>query len=365
MVNKSNECIFFKIKNQIGRDDIMLRNKLDVLYNQVNNLLNKIDFERLWNGFRKLKFALYNEYECIFDGKFIEKTDEFLGNTSIKYKGEYIAIWNLIEDISPVVLCSKIVHEMFHGYQMQNNESRFPNEIEAIYNYNYISNNIEIKLVENNLLTKLYDDFDIDLFHMFLRFRKYRLNQFNFEFLYESKIEQIEGVANYIELSVLKELDYSMYQNKILMINNKINDPTNMLPIRVVSYDIGALLLLVLNKYNISYNHQFNNKTISEELQCNVEELKPVSTVNLTPIINDYHKKSEEIINKAIKQNNVILDYETILLGFNVYNARYYKNYIISRYFIMFGDEANPTILYGDFVVKTISVGIIRKVYKI
>ena len=48
--------------------------KLDELYYSVLNLMNGINFDSLWKGFKPLKFALYNEKECFFDGKYILKT---------------------------------------------------------------------------------------------------------------------------------------------------------------------------------------------------------------------------------------------------------------------------------------------------
>ena len=95
--------------------------KLDEMYFAVESYLSKINFDKLWKGFKPLKFALYNNDECFFDGKYIEKNENFLGNTSINYNGEMIAIWNVMEDISPIILCSKIIHEMFHGFQYMNN----------------------------------------------------------------------------------------------------------------------------------------------------------------------------------------------------------------------------------------------------
>ena len=83
--------------------------KLDELYNEVNILLKKIDFNVIWDGFGPLKFALYNKSLCYFDGKFIDKTDALLGNTSIKFNGEMIAIWNVMEEIEPTILCSKML----------------------------------------------------------------------------------------------------------------------------------------------------------------------------------------------------------------------------------------------------------------
>ena len=82
---------------------------LKILYNQIKENINKIDFSKLWNGFKPLKFALYNDEECFFNGEYIKKTDDFLANTAISYNGEIIAIWNVVEDSDTTILTSKII----------------------------------------------------------------------------------------------------------------------------------------------------------------------------------------------------------------------------------------------------------------
>ena len=129
--------------------------ELEKLYHEVKKYVDTLDFSKLWRGFQPLKFALYTDTECFFDGAYIEKTDEFIGNTAILYKGEWIAIWFVQEQISPIVFASKIVHEMFHGFQMMNNDSRFPNELDALYQYKYDEVNLNMKMRENQLIYKL------------------------------------------------------------------------------------------------------------------------------------------------------------------------------------------------------------------
>ena len=65
---------------------------LEKLYDQICEAINTLDFDAIWEGFRPLKFALYNDTECFFDGRYIEKNADFCANTSIEYKGEIIAI---------------------------------------------------------------------------------------------------------------------------------------------------------------------------------------------------------------------------------------------------------------------------------
>ena len=83
------------------------KQNLEELYQVVKSYLEKVDFSLLWKGFKPLKFALYNNETVFFDGKYVEKTSEFIANTAIEYKGEMIGIWNVMEDIDPIVLTSK------------------------------------------------------------------------------------------------------------------------------------------------------------------------------------------------------------------------------------------------------------------
>jgi hypothetical protein len=49
---------------------------LESLYYEIEALISKVDFEKLWCGFYPLKFALYNADEYFFNGRYIEKTDD-------------------------------------------------------------------------------------------------------------------------------------------------------------------------------------------------------------------------------------------------------------------------------------------------
>ena len=70
---------------------------LEALYTQVDEKISSLDLNGVWPGFKPLKFALYDDEKCFFDGRYIEKADEFCANTSIEYHGEQIAIWMVRE----------------------------------------------------------------------------------------------------------------------------------------------------------------------------------------------------------------------------------------------------------------------------
>ena len=340
------------------------KENLEGLYKVVKSYLDKVDFSLLWKGFKPLRFALYNNDTVYFDGEYVKKTSEFIANTAIEYNGEMIGIWNVMEDIDPIVLASKMIHEMFHGFQRINNETRFPDELDALYKYQYCDENLSIKLEENKLLVKLLDNYNAKDFNRFLGLRKYRAEKFEYEYKYESLIEQIEGSANNVELNALKQLSNDLYLKKLDSLKNSIVQKCNFLPIRVLCYDIGAILLKVLKKNNITFNDGFSKDSFSMELIQDTMPIKDDVRLSFKDDIKKYFDKAEMIINNAISNNDVVVEGNYNILGVNVYNAIFYKGYIISIYFLMYGNQEAPNIEYGNFVIETKSDKVLTKVYR-
>ena len=141
---------------------------LQALYEQVKESIDRVDLQKIWPGFSPLKFALYDQENCFFDGRYIEKTDAFCANTSISFRGEQIAIWMVSGEPDVIVLASKLVHEMFHGFQTLRGWDSWPDEMDALFNYRYDPENLSLKLRENELLCALLCRFDADSFRELL-----------------------------------------------------------------------------------------------------------------------------------------------------------------------------------------------------
>ncbi|MBQ1849658.1 MAG: hypothetical protein II139_04755, partial [Lachnospiraceae bacterium] len=212
----------------------------------MKDAIASLDLDSIWPGFKPLKFALYDDEKCFFDGHYIEKTDAFCANTSIVYEGEQIAIWMVQQELDNAVLTSKIVHEMFHGYQSIMGWDCWPNELEALYNYQYDAENLSLKLRENELLLALSDHFDASALDELLAHRKRRSVKYPYEFSYESKVEEIEGTANYVEWQVLKQLDKTKAGALIEQMRAVLTKPEYLFPIRISSYFTGALMINAL-----------------------------------------------------------------------------------------------------------------------
>ena len=342
--------------------------KLNEHYNEVIKRIDKLNFNALWKGFKPLKFALYNDKECYFDGHYIPKTNQFLANTSILFEDSYIAIWNVMEDtIDYDVLTSKIVHEMFHGYQYTNNESRFPNEIEVLQNYCYSSNNLSLKWKENQLINELINLFNRDTFIKLLQIRKRRSKEFSYEFSYESAIEQIEGTANFVEMEVLKSLSFDTYQKALKSMQESIINKKRLIPIRVISYSIGALMTKILKDNQLMDYEFFDSDTISHRLINNIEPFDSPIMIDeqIEEAITMYTDQTINMVNSSIKANQCVLNGEYVLMGVNVYNARFWNNYIVSTYFVAYESNGKNEILYGDYVVHLNNHGKVDSCYRL
>ena len=338
---------------------------LKELYYEVKAHMETLDFDRLWAGFQPLKFALYTDVECFFDGSYIPKTDIFLANTSICYNGERIAIWKVQEQMDTRILASKLVHEMFHGFQQLHKESRFPDEMDALYHYPYEEENLSLKAKENQILTQLVSRFDPTLFEAFLQLRSWRCRRFPYAFHYEASIEQIEGTANYVELICLKQLSLQLFEAKCRAMCQRILEPSNLLPIRIICYDIGSLLLLVIAQNSIPFDQGFTPIPFAEEMLRDVRVQNVPEGIPMGQLINQFRENTSRIIDAAVEKNDLVTDTPDFLLGVNIYNAISHRGYIISRFFVMFGPEDQPRIEYGDFVIESPFPGKLTRIYRI
>lgn len=318
---------------------------MNSLIKEIKLRLEKINFSHLWLGFKPYRFALYDDKKVYLDDLVFKVDNRFLGNTAIDFEGEKIAIWQIYpkQEIDLDILTSKLIHEMFHAYQMDCQEKRYPNELIEGLNYHYSSQNLSIKYEENRLLVELIDDFSQDKFDKFLRLRKYREKKFKEALNYETKIEVIEGMAEYIELKALKILNEDLYQEAISKIKNQLLDYQKLMPIRIHSYSVGSLLLLILDNNGINFNHEIGKttQTIYEMMVKNtkVTDIEISEKKEISALINNYYQKVNDNINSIISNHKHIIEGNFKLVGIDPLNTVKYNNYLYCKYFIAYKDK--------------------------
>ncbi|MEE0719208.1 MAG: hypothetical protein U0M39_11015 [Oscillospiraceae bacterium] len=342
---------------------------LDELYSRVSETISSLDFGRIWPGFRPLKFALYDDEKCFYDGAYIEKSGDFCANTSISFQGEQIAIWKVVDDLPAPVLASKIVHEMFHGYQTVENWNCWSDEMEALYRYQYNADNLSLKLRENELLLRILDHFDEASYQELLSHRKRRSERHPYEYAYESKVEEIEGTATYVEWMTLRQLDEQAAAAMTQRMRVAMTKPECLFPIRISCYYSGALMV---NALAASGAYSFNQA--ERPVACSM--LKTVCPSDgdfperesccrrVSDAITSFEETSAHIIQSAIKKNKVVLTGPLELLCVNIYDARFYKGYMTSRFFLMYRDESGEKMIPGNFVIEMTDEKTISKVYE-
>ena len=61
--------------NPFYRKEVVM--KLNDLYSKLAEIISNLDYESIWYGFKPLKFALYDDENCFFDGFYIKKQMHF------------------------------------------------------------------------------------------------------------------------------------------------------------------------------------------------------------------------------------------------------------------------------------------------
>ena len=340
---------------------------LEKLYFQIEEKIKTLDFAKIWPGFKVLKYALFDQDKCFFDGKYIAKTAEFCANTSINYHGEQIATWMIDEDIDINILTSKMVHEMFHGFQTINNWACWPNEVEALFKYRYHEENLALKLKENQLLVKLVRHFNVDDFEEMLALKHTRMEKYPYEFSYESKTEEIEGAANFVEWQVLNALDKNMAEKLSLKMQTEITNPAAFFTIRLINYYTGALLFKVLSDAKEDFFNEKERPVIFGLIEHQKGANPLLDDALLSKVkksLDQYNAETKAIIDDALAKNALVKEGLFKLMGLNIYDARFYNNYLTTTYFLAYLEDDTPQTIFGDYIIHMFDEKTIDKIYR-
>ena len=339
------------------------------VYTDIASKLSKLDFGKIWPGFHPLKFALYDDENCFFDGEYIEKTDDFCANTTIAYNQENIAIWRVTGEENLDILTCNIVHEMFHAYQVNQGWDCWANETEALQNYQYISENLSGKLYENELIVALGDAFDSKKYKELLDVRAYRCARFPYEYQYEAKIEEIEGTANYVEWMALRQLDEAKAHSRFEKMKTAITDPSAFFPIRK-SCDYTGALMIVVSLLAGDYSYDSTDRPHAVRIVQTMDaaaagfDASRLSNSKVEQEVASYHQETKRMIEKAVQHNHVLLTGPLELVSVNIYDARCQGEYITSRYFLMYLEHDEQKVKNGNFIIKMSGPKTIDLVYQ-
>ena len=135
------------------------------------------------------------------------------------------------------------------------------------------------------------------------------------------------------------------------------------LPIRVIEYEIGALLIVLLTENGLGFETGFTDQPFGVSLIRFVNKFEGYETLVFEKILENYFQKAKNLMNRIISKNEIVEQEEFKLLGINVYNAIYVKPYIYTTYFAMYEKNQKRYQLAGNYVIE-IDNGVGKKIYK-
>jgi len=318
-------------------------------YEALRKRIAHVAFDRLWPGFHPYPFALYDEQKVYLLDRVIPIDERFKGNTAISFEGRMLAIWNIA--MSPVrdmdVFASKIIHEMFHAYQMEEKETRFPNELEAL-RLSYDAEHLTHRFAEDRELMAYVETKDLKALDRFIGLRKTRRTRYPEHLAYEEKVEVIEGMAHDVEMLSLKQLDSKLYDREMKETLARLNNKASLMRMRARCYDSGTLIMLAFED-RIRASHGPIGKEERTLFEM-VDQGQPAidheaSDKDIAKIVVDTIREREKTIDDLKNQTEHEEEGYFRIKGLDPMNSWIFKDMLYCKHFLIVEDEKSETRL--------------------
>lgn len=323
------------------------------IYESINNRLDDVNFDQIITGFSPCSFAIFDDEQAIVDGEIIDKPKQFIANSVAQYKDSLVATF--YHDFLPKELnkaTSLIVHEMFHVFQFSKKEyhSLLKNNSEknGIF-YDYTADNITLKYNEVEYLIDAYLNGSEEDYRRFLSFRFLRNSRYPKETLYENATELIEGFASYVELKTLKQLDEKLFSKELIKTIKSLADIESYFSIRELSYKVGALMLLTLDKLKINFENAIQGKSfISEVYNFDYVEAKIKNRIAIQSLMDKKSIEKKNLILEFFSMGYCKIDFDEVI-GYNPMGIIRSDNKLLVKFLIIIKVDKQERILNGDF----------------
>lgn len=340
---------------------------MEKIYKEIQQYIEKVDFNALWKGFVPYEFALYNDEKVRFETYEIPVTNQFIGNTSINYNGRQIAIWKLEENDTKdiAILAASIIHEMYHVHQMTFGENRFISDLLGLtYPLEYKSLNLKVSemfflsraIIEANQSKKEA------YFQKFLAVRSKRFELIGDACAYEKSIETIVGTAEYVALKSLKTINLDAYEkqmDKAIGFITTLNE--NFLDVRRMAYYSGALIYILADELSIDYKVEMA-PNLKYNMDMILDRYKPKADIALdmeeNPIIqtliDERQKKVGDLVKAIVENDQVdIKEGQFTTKGYDPMNMKRIGSYVYHKHFLGIEQDGKIEFVRGPIVTET------------
>lgn len=318
--------------------------ELQKLYHEVDAILSKVDFEQIAPGFHRYRFAVYDDKFVCLDGELMPYDERFMGNTSLLYDGEYIAIWNVgldpIEDREQ--LAASMVHEMFHCHQNTLGEKRFPSDLKLLC-YPGDVDNFTKKYNENCALADAYEHGDAGALARFAAIRLGRMAKYPEMVREEMKAETLEGAAECAGMKALCMIAPEKFEQKMRDYLCRLRaESEQQFDIRRISYFVGAVYFLCMERLGYAVRNEIGS-------ELTVYEQNPIApaekvVIRPCPFIETAYAKLVEDRRQIIDEQIAASAYtqcESMICGYDPMNMFRVGNRIYCKHivFLKVGDK--------------------------
>ncbi|MFW5838850.1 MAG: hypothetical protein ACOCU1_02805, partial [Bacillota bacterium] len=156
--------------------------------------------------------------------------------------------------------------------------------------------------------------------------------------------ETIEGMAVYVELMALKQLNTDMFKKELERLSMSLVDPLKLVPIRAINYISGALMLVMADKTRIDFMHTIGEeKNHVSSLICQAVPFKDIIIPPIDKTIEhlvDVYKETIKVnIETKLKTHNTHLTGVFEIIGLDPMNTMYIDNTLYCKYFLAYKDK--------------------------
>jgi len=247
---------------------------------------------------------------------------------------------------------------MFHAFQYENRDDRFPNDLHLL-NYPDDLLNYSMKYQENVELSKALHS--KESFVKFVGIRKERMNRIGEIINQEFLTETAEGLAEYNGTMALKQLSEEKYTTRIREYSAKISSlTTDQFNIRRISYYVGVLFFLSCFKNGYHFNPRTTGgKTyFSQLVEAHLFDSTPDNTENMTDVIDEMFSKYVADKRNRLRQFLDVPRTETgfsgLICGYDPMNMFIIDGIVLCSHFVMLQsvDNGEQKFLNGQVLLK-------------
>ena len=306
---------------------------MEKLIVNIKSILEKVDFNAIWQGFVPCDFALFDQNTVYMHDRQIPRDNRFMGNTAIIFEDKPLAIWYVenpnMEDTE--LLASGLVHEMFHAFQKQQGESRYPNEF-SIFAYPQILENYQLKQAENHYLSKAFAENSLMDLEQFVTLRRARGHIIGDIIQQEMLCETEEGMAEYAGLMALSQINRSKFMENIEHHMICLRNPDDLFNIRRISYSVGCIMCLTMKSIGINFHHQLSDSRM-------LFDFIPAGKNPVEVRFKQFKHERQRQFDEFLASHNEKIGCDTQITGFDPMNMVRLGDKILCSRFVMLDGE--------------------------